>query len=40
MGIGKKFKIADDNGSKTLDMNEFGKAMHDFRMGLTPEQIK
>jgi hypothetical protein len=33
-GIGKKFKIADDNGNKTLDAGEFKKAMHDFRIGL------
>ena len=33
-GIGKKFKIADDNNSKSLDKNEFEKAMNDFRMGL------
>jgi len=34
-GIGRKFKIADDNNSKTLDKEEFKKAMHDFRIGLT-----
>jgi Ca2+-binding EF-hand superfamily protein len=39
-GIGKKFKIADDNNSKALDVNEFGKAMHDFRMDLSVEQTK
>jgi hypothetical protein len=32
--MGKKFKIADDNNSKTLDKDEFEKAMNDFRMGL------
>mgnify|MGYP000247621966 CR=1 FL=1 len=40
MGIQKKFKIADDNHSHTLDINEFKKAMHDFRMGLTEDQVK
>jgi hypothetical protein len=35
-GIGKKFKIADDNRSHSLDMQEFEKAMHDFRIGLSP----
>lgn len=35
-GIGKKFKIADDNNNKTLDKEEFTKAMHDFRIGLQP----
>jgi len=35
MGIAKKFKIADDNGNGLLDVEEFKKAMHDFRMGLS-----
>jgi Ca2+-binding EF-hand superfamily protein len=34
-GISKKFKIADDNNSKSLDKEEFKKAMHDFRIGLS-----
>jgi Ca2+-binding EF-hand superfamily protein len=38
-GIGKKFKIADDNNNKSLDKEEFKKAMHDFRIGLHPNQI-
>jgi Ca2+-binding EF-hand superfamily protein len=37
-GISRKFKIADDNGNKTLDTHEFAKAMHDFRMDLNPKQ--
>ena len=40
MGIARKFKIADDNNSKTLDCNEFKKAMHDFRIGMTPAQVE
>jgi Ca2+-binding EF-hand superfamily protein len=32
--IGKKFKIVDDNRSGNLDIEEFKKAMHDFRIGL------
>ena len=32
--ISKKFKIADDNRSGSLDVNEFKKAMHDFRIGM------
>ena len=39
IGIGKKFLIADDNNSKTLDKKEFEKAMNDFRCGLTSKQI-
>jgi Ca2+-binding EF-hand superfamily protein len=36
--LGRKFKIADDNRSQTLDKEEFDKAMHDFRMGLNKPQ--
>jgi len=39
-GISKKFKIADDDGSKSLDVNEFKKAMHDFRMDLSEKQCE
>jgi len=38
-GIQRKFKIADDDNSKSLDLDEFGKAMHDFRIGLSAKQI-
>lgn len=34
IGLGKQFKIADDNRSKDLDMPEFKKAVKDFRVGL------
>ena len=34
MGLAKQFKIADDDNSKNLDMNEFKKACRDFRLGL------
>ena len=37
--LGRKFKIADDNRSQTLDVAEFEKAMHDFRMGLNKKQV-
>jgi len=40
MGIGRKFKIADDDNSKSLDKNEFKKAMHDFRIGLNDKQVE
>jgi hypothetical protein len=33
-GLGKQFKIADDDGSRDLDLSEFKKAIHDFRIGL------
>ena len=38
--ISKKFKIADDNRSGSLDQEEFKKAMHDFRIGMSPQQVK
>jgi Ca2+-binding EF-hand superfamily protein len=38
MGLGRQFKIADDDRSGNLGMNEFKKAIHDFRIGLRPEQ--
>jgi hypothetical protein len=31
-GIQRIFKIMDDNNSKTLDMDEFTKAMKDYRI--------
>ena len=34
MGLARQFKIADDNNSKDLDMNEFKKAVKDFRTGI------
>ena len=37
-GISKKFKIADDNRSGSLDKEEFKKAMHDFRIGMSDQQ--
>ncbi len=38
MGLGRSFKIADDDRSGNLGMDEFKKAIHDFRVGLRPEQ--
>jgi Ca2+-binding EF-hand superfamily protein len=38
-GIGKKFKIADDDRSGSLSKAEFEKAMHDFRIGLSKEDV-
>lgn len=35
LGLAKQFKIFDDDNSKNLDMNEFKKAIKDFRVGLT-----
>lgn len=38
MGLGRQFKIADDDRSGSLCMDEFKKAIHDFRVGLKPAQ--
>lgn len=35
LGIGRAFRIADDNNDKTLSKEECMKAFHDFRIGLT-----
>jgi hypothetical protein len=32
IGLGKQFKIADDNRSNDLDLYEFKKAIKDFRV--------
>jgi Ca2+-binding EF-hand superfamily protein len=34
-GLGRQFKIADDDRSKNLDIQEFQKCLHDFRIGLS-----
>ena len=36
MGIGRSFKIADDDNSKSLGLDEFKKCINDFRVGLNP----
>jgi len=40
MGLGRQFKIADDDGSKNLNVEEFKKAVHDFRVGLNMKQAE
>merc|ERR1712060_117490 len=40
MGLGRQFKIADDDGSKNLNMDEFKKVIHDFRVGLNGKQAE
>jgi Ca2+-binding EF-hand superfamily protein len=39
-GIGRKFKIADDDRSGSLSKEEFEKAMHDFRIGLNKQDVQ
>jgi len=36
-GLGRQFKIADDDNSKQLSPDEFFKAINDFRVGLNKE---
>jgi len=40
IGLSRQFKIADDNGSGTLDFNEFKKAVHDFGLTLDPQDVQ
>lgn len=40
IGISRQFKIFDDDNSKTIDYEEFKKAVKDFRVDLTPNEIK
>jgi Ca2+-binding EF-hand superfamily protein len=40
LGIARQFKIADDNNNKSLDMSEFTKAMRDFRINVTTDEIR
>lgn len=35
MGLGRQFRIMDDNGNRRLDINEFVKAVHDYGVVLT-----
>ncbi|EQC28530.1 hypothetical protein SDRG_13856 [Saprolegnia diclina VS20] len=39
VGLGRKFRIIDDDGSKTLDINEFKKAIAEHAMNLTDKEI-
>jgi len=40
IGLARQFKIFDDNNSKSLDYDEFAKAMKDFNVGLSANEIK
>ena len=39
IGMGKQFKIFDDNNSRSLDQYEFKKAMTEQMLNLTPDEI-
>jgi len=40
IGLARQFKIMDDNNSRSLDINEFTKAVTDYGLGFSKEQIK
>jgi len=40
LGLARQFKIFDDNNSGTLDLQEVTKAIRDFRVDLSPNEIK
>jgi Ca2+-binding EF-hand superfamily protein len=40
LGLARQFKIFDDNNSKTLDLAELTKAIRDFQVDLSPNEIK
>lgn len=39
-GIGRQFRIMDDDGSKLLSIDEFKKGCHDYGAQLTDEEVK
>lgn len=40
IGLGKQFRIMDDNNSRSLDIYEFGKAMKDYMLGFSDAELK
>ena len=40
IGLARQFKIFDDNNSKSLDLDEFIKAMKDFKVDLSTNEVK
>lgn len=40
IGLGKQFRIMDDNNSRNLDLYEFTKAMKDYMLGFSDSEIK
>ncbi|TMW67951.1 hypothetical protein Poli38472_007623 [Pythium oligandrum] len=39
-GIGRKFRIIDDDGNRQLSLSEFTKAIHEHALDLTPAEIE
>lgn len=40
VGLRRQFKIMDDNGSGTLDLYEFKKAVRDFQVDIDPKDVE
>ncbi len=40
IGLGKQFRIMDDNNSRSLDIYEFTKAMKDYMLGFSDAELK
>lgn len=40
IGLGKSFRIMDDNNSRSLDLYEFTKAMKDYMLGFSDSEIR
>ena len=40
IGLGKQFRIMDDNNSRSLDIYEFSKAMKDYMLGFSDQELK
>lgn len=40
IGLGKQFRIMDDNNSRSLDLYEFTKAVKDYMLGFSDSEIK
>ena len=40
MSIRRTFMIADDDNSKTVNLNEFKKFCHDYRLGFNEDEVK
>jgi Ca2+-binding EF-hand superfamily protein len=40
IGLGKQFRIMDDNNSRSLDLYEFTKAVKDYMLGFNDAEIK
>lgn len=40
IGLGKQFRIMDDNNSRSLDIYEFTKAVKDYMLGFNDSEIK